>query len=117
MHPAFFFNLLSCGIIPIWAHPERCADIIKNYKMLFSYTDNGVLLQVNAGSLVGFYGRKTRETSKMLVKKGLAHILASDTHRGNVKIPLPEAFSSLVKMVGKTKAVEIVFSTPSKVIN
>jgi len=37
--------------------------------------------------------------------------------RGIVKFSLPDAFSSLVKMVGKTKAVGIVFSTPSKVIN
>lgn len=115
--PNVFFNLLASGITPIWAHPERCSDIVKDYRAVLNYTKNGVLLQVNAGSLLGFYGREAKETSIALIKNGLVHVLASDTHRGNVKFPFPEAYTSLEKLVGKTKAMEIVFSTPSKVIN
>ncbi len=116
--PNVFFEILAHGIIPIWAHPERCYEVMDNYKAVYHYMDNGVLLQINAGSLLGMYGKKVRSTAATLVKNGCGHIMASDVHRADdVKTLLPEAFSHLVKMVGDAKAVDMVLSTPTRIIN
>lgn len=116
--PGIFFNLLACGITPIWAHPERCADVINDYRIFSAYTNNGVLLQVNAGSLLGKYGKKVSYTAATLVKNGAAHILATDTHSpGHIKTTLIEAFRYVEKIAGNAKAVDMSFSSPLKVLS
>ena len=116
--PGIFFNLLACGITPIWAHPERCYDVVDDCRVAYRYRDNGVLLQINAGSLLGMYGKKVRHTAATLLKNDCGHIVASDVHRVNgVKTLLAEVFSYLVKRVGNAKAVDMVLSAPAKVIH
>jgi len=113
-----FFDLLAHGVTPVWAHPERCYEVIDDYKVVYPYRDNGVLLQINAGSLLGMYGKKVRHTAAVLLKNGCGHIVASDVHKvKDVKTLLPEGFSHLVKMVGNAKAVDMVLSAPAKVIH
>lgn len=113
-----FFDLLAHGVTPVWAHPERCYEVMDDCKVAYRYRDNGVLLQINAGSLLGMYGKKVRHTAATLLKNGMGDIVASDVHRVNdVKTLLPEGFSHLVKMVGNAKAVDMVLSAPAKVIH
>lgn len=76
-----FYELIQNGVTPILAHPERYSyfweiadDIIDLIKM-------GTLLQINAGSLLGYQGSQARFVSEMLLKEGLAHFIASDAHR------------------------------------
>lgn len=116
--PSIFFSLLACGITPIWAHPERCNDVINDQRILSGYTNNGVLLQINAGSLLGKYGKKVGHTAAALVKNEVPHILASDTHSpGHIKTTLVEAFRYVEKMTGSAKAVDMTFSSPLKVLS
>lgn len=115
---SIFFQLLTMGVTPIWAHPERCVDVFNDYTVVSSYVNNGVLMQINAGSLLGKYGRDVRSCAVSMVKKGFCHILASDIHRsGDIGMLLRDAFSSLEKTVGYERALDIVFSNPSKVIS
>jgi protein-tyrosine phosphatase len=117
--PAVFFEMLVHGITPVWAHPERCQDVIADGRVACRYRDNGVLLQINAGSLLGVFGKKIRRTAATLLKNGCGNFVASDVHRVNgVKtLLLPEVFSQLVKMVGKARAVDMVLSAPEKIIH
>lgn len=113
-----FFDMLAHGITPVWAHPERCYDVVDDCRVAYRYRDNGVLLQINAGSLLGMYGKKVRHTAATLLKNSCGHIVASDVHRVNgAKTLLPEVFSHLVKTVGNAKAVDMVLSAPAKVIH
>lgn len=111
------FDMLAHGITPIWAHPERCYDVVKDCRLAYHYRDKGVLLQINAGSLLGMYGKKVRNTAVTLLKNDCGHIIASDVHRANGLTLLPEVFSRLVKIVGNAKAVDMVQSAPAKVIH
>ena len=112
------FDLLANGITPVWAHPERCFEVIDDYKVVFPYVRNGVLLQINVGSLLGFYGRKVKHTAKKIIVNNLGHVLASDMHRCNdTRKAFPDAFHYVVRMIGNKKAVDMVFSIPSKIIN
>ena len=113
-----FFDMLVDGVTPVWAHPERCYDVVDDYRVAYHYRDSGVLLQINAGSLLGMYGKKIRHTALALLKNGCGHIVASDVHRFNgVKTLLPEVFSHLIKIVGKASALDMVQFTPAKVIH
>ncbi|MEK7774090.1 MAG: CpsB/CapC family capsule biosynthesis tyrosine phosphatase [Deltaproteobacteria bacterium] len=113
-----FFKLMTMGITPVWGHPERCDDVIRDYTVVKDFVDRGALVQINAGSLIGDYGGKVKGAVKSLVKNNLAHILASDTHRaGSIKDRLPEAFNRIEKLAGYQTAVELSFSNPSKLVS
>lgn len=78
-----FYELIQGGCTPILAHPERYGyfwdiadDIIDLVKM-------GSLLQINAGSLLGYMGTQALFVSEMLLSCGLAHVIASDAHRAH----------------------------------
>lgn len=110
--PNVFCDLLTHGITPIWAHPERCAEVMDDYRIVGSYVNNGVILQINAGSLLGIYGKRVRDTATKLIKEDLGSVLASDAHRiDDTKRLLPEAFLNLVKMIGRAKASDMVLSS------
>ena len=114
--PSIFFNLLACGITPIWAHPERCPEVIDDFNSVRAYTGNGVKLQINSGSLAGIYGRKIKRAAIMLFENGLGHILASDTHSPDeMEKSLSRGYSSIVKIAGKEKALEICEKMPSRI--
>jgi len=113
--PDVLFRLLTQGVTPIWAHPERCYEVIKDYKTVSGYVNNGVLLQINAGSPLGRYGNKVRKTSMSLLKKGFGDIIASDTHKkGEINATWPAAYTYLEKAVGDTKAADMAFYLPSR---
>ena len=111
------FDLLVKGTTPIWAHPERCRGVMRDYRVLDPFIQSGVLIQLNAGSLLGLYGWSVRRTAEKLLKNGYVHLCASDTHRsGNMKDRWPKAYGKIVKIAGETKAVELCSMTPSRVM-
>jgi protein-tyrosine phosphatase len=79
------FWLLTSGIRPVVAHPERNAEIQSDPERLVRLVDAGVLVQVTAASLEGRIGSRARNCARVLIGKGLAHLLASDAHHGSVR--------------------------------
>lgn len=99
-----FFNLLSKGLTPIIAHPERYFFIKKNSKTLNSWVENGILFQMNAGSLTGRYGFFVKRRAIVLLKNGFVHFLGSDIHAYNEKYSL---LAHALRIVEKTAGQEI----------
>ncbi|MDO8445497.1 MAG: CpsB/CapC family capsule biosynthesis tyrosine phosphatase [Deltaproteobacteria bacterium] len=110
------FDLLVSGVTPIWAHPERCPEVIDNFNSVCAYTDNGVKLQINSGSLAGKYGRSVKRAAVNLIENGLAHIMASDTHRAGGDETLLKGFIRLEEICGRGKALGMCVSAPSEII-
>lgn len=111
------FKLLSVGITPIVAHPERYAYVKKGYNFLGDLLDKGCLLQVNACSILGYYGSKARKLVKTLLKYDLVSFIASDNHKENNIYPkLGESFKKIEKIIGKEKLNELINVNPRKVI-
>jgi protein-tyrosine phosphatase len=73
-------NLQRSGVRILLAHPERCPAFQRDPRMIESLVDAGVLTSITAGSLVGRFGSEVRRLSLELVRKGLVHNVASDTH-------------------------------------
>ncbi len=74
------FPLLRKGYKPILAHAERYVSIMKHIKDAKHMIERNIYMQVNAGSLLGMYGEKVRQTAWSLLRNGWAHLLASDDH-------------------------------------
>jgi protein-tyrosine phosphatase len=111
-----FFNLNVKGITPVLAHPERNTRICRNPDILFEFVKNGLITQVNAGSIMGYYGRERKKTAQILLVNKLAHVVASDMHSAtsttmNQAIPLVE------KLVGKERTKRLFIENPSRILN
>ena len=64
----------------IIAHVERYLDIIANPEKTHIFKQAGFLLQLNLGSLIGFYGIEVMNTANYLLKKDLIDVIATDIH-------------------------------------
>jgi protein-tyrosine phosphatase len=67
------------GVRPLLAHPERYRGAA-SVEVVGRWIDAGAFMQVNAGSLLGRYGRTAAERTKAILARGWAHCLASDYH-------------------------------------
>lgn len=75
-----FYELMLLGARPILAHPERNLKIMKDHDLIINLIEQGVLMQMNAGSLLGDYGKDVKKTAEEFVKRNMIHILGSDGH-------------------------------------
>lgn len=72
--------ILSCGVIPIVAHPERYVFVHENPELLNKLSDLGVLFQVNMGSLSGSFGEVIQNLAADMLNKGFVDFIGSDAH-------------------------------------
>jgi len=73
------YEVLSVGIVPIFAHPERnfaFLDVTLARDIIASEGE----LQLDAGSLIGRWGSEMKRLSMNLIDKGLVRYVASDSH-------------------------------------
>ncbi len=73
------FLLQTEGYCPILAHPERYS-FIKNINDLKKIKHNGVKMQLNALSLIGFYSKESEKKAKLFLKNGLYDSVCTDAH-------------------------------------
>jgi protein-tyrosine phosphatase len=74
------FNLSMNGIIPIVAHPERYPAVRQRPQRALDYLKYGAILQVNAGSILGKFGKDTQKLSMWMLENKLVHFISSDAH-------------------------------------
>jgi len=74
------FQLGRRKVIPILAHPERNGEVQKKPQLLAEWIRLGCIMQMDAGSLTGKFGRRCQRTSRQLLNDGLIHLIASDAH-------------------------------------
>lgn len=80
------FRLRAQGWQPVLGHPERYGGL--SLSVVREWHATGLLLQVNAGSLLGDYGPTVKERAWQLMRSGLVHYLCSDYHaRGRFRVP------------------------------
>lgn len=113
------FRLFSLGYIPIIAHPERYHFVQKNPNKLIEYIDQGVLFQLNSGSLFGHYGKKAKKTSIILLKNNMIQFIATDVHSGNSSsyYRIAEVYDIISKLTNKNNADILLTKNPTDVVN
>lgn len=83
--PTRIFELQTAGLVPVLAHPERSPEVMASPERLEPLVAAGALVQVTAASLDGRLGRKTQRTGLDLVRRRLAHLIASDAHAPSLR--------------------------------
>ena len=91
---------------------------IREPALLERYIGAGMLSQLTRGSLLGHYGEEIRLFSLDLLRNGMAHMLASDTHspRPPRTPELGEVLQITTDIVGACKAQAMVNEVPRAVL-
>ncbi|MDN5293588.1 MAG: protein-tyrosine phosphatase, partial [Eubacteriales bacterium] len=112
------FHLMIKGVVPILAHPERNRSIIENPEILADFVDRGVLVQLNAGSLLGSFGPEVKKTAELLLLHGLAHVVATDCHSAENRRPLLRRVrNKIADLAGEETAQALLEINPARIID
>ncbi len=76
----FIFHCNMKNITPIMAHPERYFYMHNKLDTLLQWHSKGCLMQMDAGSIVGQFGKKVSAISKKLAQMEFFSVVASDAH-------------------------------------
>lgn len=101
------------GLTPILTHPERNATLQRRQELLHTWIDNGLLIQITAGSLTGNFGGKAEAMAWKLLRSGAVHFLATDAHDLVRRPPQMSAARQLIaKKLGQETADLLTTSNP-----
>ena len=111
------FNLRVNGFKPIIAHPERIPSVIDSPQRLANLLTGQVYVQLTAGSLTGSFGPGPEKCARYLLKKGLVHFLATDSHGADFRRPvLSKGLKIASKLIGNREAQRLVYANPQAVL-
>ena len=119
--PPFTPNLMSWllneGLHPIIAHPERNTSIVGNPDRLFELLNDGILVQITAGSLTGEFGVDSQICAERLLDSGNVHIIASDAHSSDFRQPiLSKGVEAAAKRIGAEHAKRLAIDNPAAIL-
>jgi protein-tyrosine phosphatase len=102
----------------VMAHPERNEEVIKRPEAAVkSIKEQGVYIQMNLGSLTGYYGKTVKKAAEQILKLKMADLVGTDSHSPDqLRTMVPEGLQRLEKIAGE-KAVEVLLKVnPQKVL-
>ena len=76
-------RLREAGYTAVLAHPERNSTVQDSPQRLADLVGDGALVQLTAASITGGFGTAAARSSRALLSAGLAHLVATDTHRAH----------------------------------
>lgn len=101
-------TLRNGGWLPVIAHPERYRNL-ESIAQLDALIAAGALLQVNAGSLLGEYGRTAQRNVAAILAAGRASFACADYHaRGE---PATARFAQMLASAGHAAQATLLLST------
>jgi protein-tyrosine phosphatase len=111
------FQLKLAGIHTIFAHPERVRYFQDDFRRYEAVIRLGAFGQITTGSLLGRFGSTARTFSEEALEKGLAHIIASDSHDLRSRPPvLRRAVEAAAEFVGESLAERMVNEIPRALV-
>jgi len=109
--------LLQRGLIPIMTHPERQPALRRIPAEFEEWIGMGCLVQITAQSLLGRFGTHAEESAWEMVRRGMAHVVASDAHDARDRTPrLDEAYAAVAARAGQPAAQRLFVDNPRCVI-
>ena len=114
------YPLRSSGFRVTLAHPSRSVEFQREPKRMERLTEQGVLLQVNADSLLAPRTSPVRKTAEYLCRSGLGKVIASDGHRATRWRPvtnLGAAVEAASLLVGRKRAEWMASAAPRAVLD
>jgi len=74
------FRVRLQGVVPVLAHPERNRVLQQKPDLLGDLVRQGMLVQVEAGSIMGVHGRRAQAVAERWIRQSWVHMLGSDAH-------------------------------------
>jgi len=112
------FELQVSGFVPVLAHPERHSTVMRDPSLLFHLVQRGILVQVTAASIVGQFGSDIRDFTRLLLRRRLAHIIASDAHSARLRPPtLSAAVRVAARWIGVEEATAMATTVPLAIVD
>ncbi len=97
----------------ILSHPERNHGLLARPHLVEELVEQGCLVQVTAGSLLGTFGPASQAMAESLVRDGLVHFLATDAHGSRGRRPLlRRAYIRAAELTSQRYAAEICCQNP-----
>lgn len=111
-------RLLTQRLVPVLAHPERNVEFQRNLKRLQNLVDEGVIVQIAAGSLTGLNGNGARRAAEQFIRRGIAHVVASEMHSSSTpRSPvLSDAFDIVSELVDEREAIDLFETNPDMIL-
>lgn len=111
-------RILACGYAPVLAHVERYSAFYGKTDRLRRLRDNGIVMQMDAGAVLGQYGLAPRLFGGRLLRHGLIDLIASDAH-GREKIPssLQRCYEYVCSHMDAAYAAAAFDKTPRRILN
>ncbi len=113
--PDLVFRLRRKGVLPLFAHPERCAELQREGRAA-EVVRLGAALQLNLGALAGQYGRLAKKVAEQLLDEGLYAVAATDLHRASGASWIEEGLAALEKRAGAAGAERLLAGNPRRVL-
>ena len=111
-------RLLTQRLVPVLAHPERNIEFQRRPKRLQGLVNDGVVVQIAAGSLTGQNGAGAKRAAEQFVRRGIAHVVASEMHA--VQAPrspeLSDAFDVVAELVDEQDAIDLFETNPDMLL-
>ena len=107
----------NAGGIPILAHPERNINIQDNYQLILEWIRQDCLVQINAGSIAGSFGKRCQKVTEYLLAARAIHFVGSDAHdpvHRNYQI-LIKAYQYISERFGEEYAQILFYKNPQKI--
>lgn len=109
--------LVSKGLKPIIAHPERNYTVIRSPELLLDLLNKNVYVQITAGSLTGDFGVDIQYCANYLLDSGRVDMIASDAHSKKFRSPvLSEAAETAATLVGREASQCLVSANPAAIL-
>ena len=106
------------GVLPLIAHPERNKDVMRNLAKLDPFIEQGCLLQITAGSLVGSFGEMAQLRARELLDRGDIFAVATDAHNLGSRPPmLAAARAFVVAHCGEAEAEALTHRNPLSLLD
>lgn len=84
-------EVMTLGLTPVVAHVERYANLMKQApEQIGALKGMGALVQVNAATVEGKYGKGSQKQMLGLLKRGLVDFLGTDAHSASRRAPRME---------------------------
>lgn len=111
------YDVVSRNLCPIVAHVERYPCLVEDIDKVAEIIDLGAYIQVNAGCILGEYGRKQKNFCNKLIKYDMIHFVGTDAHDSKDRIPnLGRCAAYLEKKKGSSYVKRVFWNNPAHVI-
>lgn len=112
-----FGELVRAGYAPILAHVERYQALMKKEHLIVELIELGCYIQMNSNSLIGGIFNTEAAYHRKLLNKGLIHLIASDCHDQEFRVPKMKAVAEVMQKKCEEGLIkQILIDNPLKII-